>query len=131
MENNRKEKELTRAELDVMQIVWRLGNAFLGEIVEEFPEPRPAYTTISTVIHTLRKKGFIGCRSMGKSYQYYPAVTKEEYRSGFMRKVVRNFFDDSPGQVLSYFAESGSLSVEQYEELQQVAKQIIEQANKK
>ncbi len=123
--------ELTRAELEVMQIIWRLGKAFLGEVVEAFTQPRPAYTTISTVIHTLKKKGYVAYKAAGKSYCYYPAVTKEEYRSGLMRRVVSNFFNDSPGQLFSFFAESGSLSVEQYEELKQIARQIALGGDKK
>lgn len=118
--------ELTRAELEVMQHIWRLGEAFLGEVVEQFVEPRPAYTTVSTVIRTLETKGFVKHRVVGKSHRYSPAVSKEEYRAGFMKRVVSNFFNDSPGQVLSFLAESGSLTVEQYEELKRIAKQIVE-----
>lgn len=122
--------ELTRAELEVMQIVWRLNEAFLGEVVDAFQEPRPAYTTVSTVIRRLESKGFLGHRVVGKSHRYYPAVGRDEYRSRFMRRVVRNFFDDSPGQVLSFLAESGSLTVEQYEELKRMARQIAETSEK-
>lgn len=122
--------ELTRAELDVMQIVWELGNAFLGEVVEQFAEPRPAYTTVSTVIRTLETKGFVDHKVVGKSHQYYAAVSKEEYRSRFMKRVVSNFFNNSPGQVLSFLAESGTLSIEQYEELRRAAQQILEQTEK-
>jgi predicted transcriptional regulator len=119
--------ELTRAELEVMQHIWRLGEAYLGEVVDQFVEPRPAYTTISTVIRTLEAKGFVTHRVVGKSHRYSPAVTKEEYRAGFMKRVVSNFFNDSPGEVLSFLAwESGSLSVGQYEELRRVARQIVE-----
>lgn len=128
MKMNKKPTELTRAELEVMQIIWKLGNAFLGEIVEEYPEPKPAYTTVSTVILTLRKKGFIAYKTIGKSNRYYPVISKEEYRSKFMRRVMQNFFNDSPGQVLSFFAESGNLSIEQYEELKRVAQQIVEKS---
>lgn len=122
--------ELTRAELEVMQIVWRLNEAFLGEVVEAFHEPRPAYTTVSTVIRTLETKGFLAHRVVGKSHRYYPAVGRDEYRSRFMQRVVRNFFNDSPGQVLSFLAESGSLTVEQYEELKRVARQLVETSEK-
>lgn len=83
--------ELTRAELEVMQIVWRLGEAFLGEVVEQFTEPRPAYTTVSTVIRILEAKGFLTHHVVGKSHRYYPAVGRDEYRSRFMQRVVRNF----------------------------------------
>lgn len=130
MKKKKQPTELTRAELEVMQIVWRLGEAFLGEVVEQFAEPRPAYTTVSTVIRTLEAKGFLAHHAIGKSHRYYPAVTRDEYRSRFMQRVVSNFFNDSPGQVLSFLAESGSLTVEQYEELKRVARQIAEDTEK-
>lgn len=126
MKKKKQTTELTRAELEVMQLIWRAEKTFLGEVVDAFPEPRPAYTTVSTVIRTLEAKGFVKHHVVGKSHQYYPAVTKEEYRSGFMQRVVSNFFDDSPGQVLSFLAESGTLSVEQYEELKRIARQIAD-----
>lgn len=130
MKKREQPAELTRAELEVMQIVWRLNEAFLGEVVEAFREPRPAYTTVSTVIRTLETKGFLAHRVVGKSHRYYPAVGRDEYRSRFMQRVVRNFFNDSPGQVLSFLAESGSLTVEQYEELKRVARQLVESSEK-
>lgn len=130
MKKKKQPSELTRAELEVMQIVWRLGEAFLGEVVEQFAEPRPAYTTVSTVIRTLEAKGFLAHNAVGKSHRYYPAVTRDEYRSRFMQRVVSNFFNDSPGQVLSFLAESGTLTVEQYEELKRVARQIAEDTEK-
>lgn len=130
MKKKKQPAELTRAELEVMQIVWRLGEAFLGEVVEQFAEPRPAYTTVSTVIRTLETKGFLTHHAIGKSHRYYPAVTRDEYRSRFMQRVVSNFFNDSPGQVLSFLAESGTLTVEQYEELKRVARQIAEDTKK-
>ena len=126
MKQKKQPTEMTRAELEVMQHIWRLREAFLGEIVDSFTEPRPAYTTISTVIRTLETKGFVKHHVVGKSHRYYPAISKEEYRGRFMQRVVSKLFDNSPGQVLSYLAESGSLTVEQYEELRRVARQIVE-----
>lgn len=132
MKQKKQPAELTRAELEVMQHLWRLGEAFLGEVVGAFVEPRPAYTTVSTVIRTLEAKGFVKHHVVGKCHRYYPAVAKEDYRSGFMKRVVSNFFNDSPGQVLSFLADSGTLTVEQYEELKRVARQIAgEPAQKK
>lgn len=130
MKKKKQPAELTRAELEVMQIIWRLGQAFLGEVVEEFAEPKPAYTTVSTVIRTLEAKGFLDHKVMGKSHRYFPVVGRDEYRSRFMHRVVRTFFNDSPGQVLSFLAESGTLTVEQYEELKQVARHIAENTKK-
>lgn len=119
-------RELTRAELEVMQIIWNRGRAFMGEIVDSFAEEsRPAYTTISTVVRILEKKGFVGHDTFGKSHCYYPLLSKEEYRGGFIQSVVNNLFDNSPGQLLSFFAKDGSLTVEQYEELRKIAREIV------
>lgn len=131
MKQKKQPTELTRAELEVMQIVWRLRQAFLGEVVEQFSEPRPAYTTVSTVIRTLETKGFIAHHAIGKSHRYYAAISKEEYRSRFMQRVISSFFNDSPGQVLSFLAENSSLTIEQYEELRRVAQEILAQPTRK
>lgn len=120
-------QQLTRAELEVMQIIWRLGTPFLGEVVEAFPLPRPAYTTISTVIRTLEKKGFLTHTTVGKSHNYRPTISREEYRGQYMKSVVGNFFNNSPAELLSFFAQSGTLTIEQHEELRQIARQIVEQ----
>lgn len=123
-------QQLTRAELEVMQIIWQLDSPFLGQIVEAFEQPRPAYTTISTVIRTLEKKGFLTHKTVGKSHSYQPTISRVEYRSQYVKNVVRNFFDNSPAELFSYFAQSGTLTVEQHEELRRIAEQIVEGSNK-
>ena len=86
------QKELTKAELQIMQVLWQKENAFVNEILQELEEPRPAYNTVSTVLRVLQNKGFVAYRSFGKNYQYYPLVSKESYTNRFMNRVVDNFF---------------------------------------
>lgn len=125
--NNMDIKELTKAELELMRILWEKQQAFLGEIVDAYPlENRPAYPTISTVVRILEKKGFVGHESFSKVNRYYPLVTKEEYRRMIMRNTLNIFFDNSPRALFSYFAEEGSLSAGQYEELKDLARKILE-----
>ena len=89
------QKELTKAELQIMQVLWRKENAFVNEILQDLEEPRPAYNTVSTVLRVLQNKGFVAYRSFGKNYQYYPLVSKESYTNRFMNRVVDNFFSGS------------------------------------
>ena len=119
--------ELTRAELEIMKIVWRKGPLFFSELYESFPdgENRPAYTTVSTFVRILVKKGYLGFKVFGKSNQYFSLVGKQEYTKGYMQSVLHNFFDNSPTQLLSFFSDHGKLTPEQYEELKAVAEKIL------
>lgn len=118
-------KELTRAEEQVMQYIWKLGSAFLKDIVDQFPEPRPAYTTISTVIRVLVKKEVLAYRSYGKAHEYYPLITKSDYTKGQLKSVITNFFNDSPVNFASFFAEQDDLDLSELEEIKQLIEQRI------
>ncbi|CDN31661.1 MecI family transcriptional regulator [Mucinivorans hirudinis] len=120
--------ELTRAELEVMQIIWAKRELFLSDIYEGFPEGdnRPAYTTISTFVRILTQKGFVGYKRCGKSHLYFPLVSKEDYTGKFMQGVMNNFFNNSPSQLLSFFCDSGKMSASQYDELRKIAEKILE-----
>ncbi len=111
------DKELTRAELQVMQILWDLGNGFVNDIIERIPGPRPAYNTISTIVRILEKKGFAGHETFGKSHRYYPLVSKPEYTDKYMSSVLSNFFSDSVTQMVSFFSRNEKLSVTEMDEI--------------
>lgn len=117
-------KELTKAEEQLMQILWGLEKAYLKDIVERYPNPAPAYTTISTVVNVLVKKGFIGFETHGKSREYFPLISKEKYTRQSMNGLMSSFFDNSAKQFASFFASQKDLSVE---ELQEIRKLIDEQ----
>lgn len=117
-------KELTKAEEQLMHYLWSLKKAYLKDIVEQYPEPAPAYTTISTVVNVLVKKGFIGFETHGKSRQYQPLISKEKYTQQFMSGLMNSFFDNSAKKFASFFASQDDLSVE---ELQEIRKLIDEQ----
>ncbi len=121
-------KELTKAEEQLMHHLWELKKAYLKDIVEHYPEPAPAYTTISTVVNVLVKKGFIDFNLHGKSREYYPKVTKENYTKQSINGLVSNFFDNSAKQFASFFTTREDLSVE---ELQEIRKLIDEQIEKR
>ncbi len=110
-------KELTRAEEQIMQVLWSLGKAYVKDIIERLPEPKPAYNTVSTVVRILEKKGFIGHEAFGKTHLYRPLVAKEDYTQAFLKSFVRNYFDDSYQELVSFFARDRNLSVAELEEI--------------
>lgn len=113
----KKIKELTKAEAQIMQILWAKEKAFVNEIREAMPEPRPAYNTISTVLRVLVEKQFVSYRSFGKTYQYYPLVAREDYMERYMNTVVNDFFSGSVKAIVSFFAKEEKLSREEIDEI--------------
>ncbi|WP_370089314.1 BlaI/MecI/CopY family transcriptional regulator [Ekhidna sp.] len=120
-------KELTKAEEQLMQILWGLEKAYLKDIVEQYPNPAPAYTTISTVVNVLVKKGFIGFETHGKSREYFPLISKEKYTRQSMNGLMSSFFDNSAKQFASFFASQKDLSVEELQEIRKLIDDQIEQ----
>jgi predicted transcriptional regulator len=118
-------KELTRAEEQIMQILWETGEGFVNDILEHFPEPKPAYNTVSTITRILVKKGFVGYHSLGKSHKYFPLVSKEEYTRTFFKRFVKNYFGDSYREMVSFFAREEDLSLDELEEIRQIMKKEI------
>ena len=119
-------RDLTRAEEEVMQILWKLGKGFLKDILERFPTPRPAYTTVSTVIRVLVRKKFIGFKTYGKINEYYPLISKTDHFKSKLKPIITNYFDGSKRDLASFFANTHlNLS-----ELEQV-KSLIEEKIKK
>ncbi len=110
-------QELTRAELEIMQLFWVKGPSMVNDLLEAMPEPKPAYNTVSTVVRILEKKGFVGHKAYGKTYEYYPIVSKEVYASRYMDTVLDNFFGGSLGRLVSFFSEHKSITVEETDEI--------------
>lgn len=115
-------KELTRAEEEVMQILWRLKKGFIKEILEKFDEPRPAYSTVSTIIRILDDKGFVNYRAYGRTHQYFPVISKDDYRKLQMSSFVRNYFSNSYQKMVSFFAREDSITVKDMEEIMAMMK---------
>ena len=110
-------KELTRAEEQIIQVLWSLGKAYVKDIIERLPAPKPAYNTVSTVVRILEKKGFVGHEAFGKTHLYHPLVAKEDYTQAFLKSFVRNYFDDSYQELVSFFSRDRSLTVSELEEI--------------
>lgn len=112
-------KTLTRAEEQVMHYIWSLEKGFLKDIVEKFPDPKPAYTTVSTVIRVLVKKEFLGYRTYGKINEYYPLISKADYFKSLVQPIISNYFNGSPASFASYFAKE-QLNLTELEEIRQL-----------
>ena len=110
-------KALTKAEEQIMQVLWQLDSAFVKEIISELPEPKPAYNTVSTIVRILQQKGFVGHEGHGQSHKYHPVIAKDDYTRTFMQGFVKNYFSGSYRQMVSYFTEEESLSLTELEEL--------------
>ena len=110
-------KSLTQAEEEIMQILWRLENAFVKEIVEQYDDPKPAYNTISTLIRIMEKKGFVGFNAFGKSHRYYPLIDKEEYSKKYLNRFVDKYFSGSYQELVSFFTKEKEMTVRDLEKL--------------
>jgi BlaI family transcriptional regulator, penicillinase repressor len=119
-------KELTKAEEQIMQCIWRLEKAFLKDIVDQFPEPKPAYTTISTVIRVLVKKGFVAFNTYSKVHEYYPLISKNEYFRYHFKGIVKTFFNGSVANFASFFTEGEDISVSELEKIKKMVDQKLE-----
>jgi predicted transcriptional regulator len=117
--------ELTKAEAQVMHYIWELKKSFLKDIVEAFPEPRPAYTTISTVIRVLVKKGYVDYNTYGKIHEYYPLVSRKEYFRKHVKSIINNHFDGSVVSFASFFTGDDALDLGELEEIKQLIDQKI------
>ncbi len=124
-------KELTKAEEQVMHFIWKLETAFLKDIVDEFPEPKPAYTTISTVIRVLVKKKFVGYKAYGKTHEYFPVVTKDDYFRLHFKGVVKNFFSGSVSNFTSFFTNDENMNLTELEQIKKMIEQKISELKEK
>lgn len=119
---------LTKAEEQVMQILWKEREGFVKDLLQKFPDPKPAYNTVSTIIRILEKKGFVGHRSFGKSHQYYPIISREQYSNERFSSLMKDYFNNSMQQVLSHFGKSGSLNLKEADEIIKMMEELKQKA---
>ncbi|MGV3504378.1 MAG: BlaI/MecI/CopY family transcriptional regulator [Adhaeribacter sp.] len=118
-------KELTRAEEQVMQVLWEIKKGFVKDILEKLPAPKPAYNTVSTIIRILEKKGFVGYQAYGKSHEYHPLVAKQAYTRSYLNNFVGNYFGGSFQQLVSFFAKEENMDLKEIDELLRHVKQNL------
>ncbi len=110
-------RELTKAELEIMQIIWAKGRVLVHDILDAMDEPKPAYNTVSTIVRILEKKGFVSHKAYGKTYEYFAVVEKEDYTRTYMNNVLKNFFGGSFSSMVNFFAADKSISAEDMDEI--------------
>jgi BlaI family transcriptional regulator, penicillinase repressor len=118
-------RELTRAEEQIMHILWDKGSGLVHDILREFNDPKPAYNTVSTIIRILEQKGFVGHKAYGRTYEYFPLVTKKDYTKTYFRSFVANYFGNSYKSVASFFTAEENLSVQELEDIRQLMDEEI------
>ena len=113
-------RRLTRKEEEAMKILWKARKGFIKELLALHPEPKPPYTTFSSVVRVLEEKGYVGYKAYGKNHEYYPLIKKEEYRRIFMKDVVTDYFGSSYKNVVSFFVNEKKLSADDLKKLIQI-----------
>lgn len=110
-------ERLTKAEEQVMQVLWKLGPSFVKDVVAAMPKPRPAVTTVSTIVRILEEKGYVGHEAFGRSHRYHALLNKDSYGQGNAKRLLKDYFGGSPRQLLSHFIEREELDARELEEL--------------
>lgn len=128
--NNTNMKELTKAEEQLMQILWKLKKGFIKDVIDKIPEPKPAYNTVSTFIRIMEKKGFVDHIAYGNTHEYFPLITKKEYTRQFMKGFIKNYFSNSLSEMVSFFAKEDKMSISELEELLREVKRDLENEKK-
>jgi len=113
---------MTRKEEELMKILWKLEKAFVKDIIAEYPDPKPHYNTVSSLVRLLQEKGLIGFKAYGNTYEYFPLLSRDDYREPFMKQVVSDYFDNSYKSAVAFFVKEKGLSPEELEELVKMIK---------
>ena len=122
--------ELTRAEEQIMQILWKLEKAFVKEIIEQMKSPKPAYNTVSTIVRIMEKKEFVSHVSFGKTHQYFPLVQRNDYKATKLQTMVEGYFNQSYKNLVSFFSKEEDLSLEEMQEIKQLMENQISKLKK-
>lgn len=110
-------RELTKAEDQLMQILWSMEKGFVKDIIERLPEPKPAYNTVSTIVRILEKKGFVGHKGFGKTHEYFPKISKEAYTRFRLNNMVKGYFGGSIHSLVSFFANEKDIGIHDIDSL--------------
>ncbi len=120
---------LTKAEEKIMRLLWELKKGFVKDIIEKMPDPKPPYNSVSTIVRVLVKKEIVGFNKYGGTYEYYPLITKEEYRKSQLGSLVKGYFNNSLSQVVSFFSENKNLKIEEVNEAIKMLEELKKQQN--
>lgn len=115
---------LTKAEERIMKILWKIEKGFVNDILEHFPDPKPPYNSVSTIVRVLVKKEIVSFKKYGNTYEYYPLISKEEYRRGQMGKLLKDYYNNSLKQVVNFFSENKNLDVDEVDEVMNMLNEL-------
>ena len=115
---------LTKAEERIMKILWEIGEGFIKDIIEQFPDPKPPYNSVSTIVRVLVQKEIVGFRAFGNSHRYHPLITREEYKKSQLSRLVKDYYNNSLSEVVSFFSESKKLDEKELDEVMKMLKQL-------
>ena len=124
-------KTLTKAEEQVMHILWDLDRGLVRDILDRLPEPKPAYNTVSTVVRVLEKKEFVDHKSYGTTHEYFPLVSKREYTKFYFGEFMEKYFNNSFKQLASFFTSENKLSMEELEDMMKEVRQEMDRKEAK
>jgi predicted transcriptional regulator len=120
--------QLSKTEEQLMQYLWKLEKAFMKDLLNKYPEPKPATTTVATLLKRMIGKGFVDYKTSGKSREYYPLIKKEDYFSKHVNGLIKDFFNDSSAQFASFFTKETDLTKKELQELRNIIDQQIKDA---
>jgi predicted transcriptional regulator len=120
---------LTRAEEKIMKILWGIGEGFIKDIIEQYPDPKPPYNSVSTIVRVLVQKEIVGFKAYGNTYQYYPLITKEAYSKGQLSKLVADYYNNSLAEVVNFFTESKKLNKKELDEVMKMLEDLKSRKN--
>ncbi len=122
--------QLSKSEEQLMELIWKQEKVFMKELIETYPDPKPAPTTIATLLKRMQDKGFVAYTTFGNSRQYFPLVKKSDYFSKHVKGIIKNYFDNSPMQFASFFTTSTNLSTSELEDLKKIVESEIKRKRK-
>ena len=124
-------RDLTKAEEQVMQVLWKIKKGFVKDILEHFDDPKPAYNTVSTIVRILQEKGFVTHKAYGRTHEYYPVVTKNEYSKSHLSTFVNDYFSNSFEKMVSSFAKEKRISLHEMEEIMKMMESEVKKQKTK
>ncbi len=117
-------KDLTKAEEQLMQIIWQIEKGFVKDVMDHLPEPKPAYNTVSTIIRILETKGFLAHEAFGKAHEYYPLISREDYKRHATEKLLDNYFENSVESMFSFLVKEEKLDLSDVDEILKMIKDM-------
>lgn len=120
---------LTKAEEKIMKILWGIGEGFIKDIIEQYPNPKPPYNSVSTIVRVLVQKDIVGFGSYGNTHQYYPLISREEYSKGQLSKLIADYYNNSLTEVVNFFTESKKLNKKELDEAMKMLQDLKAKKN--